>query len=112
MVGPLLGLKGWYTGLQVRRVQVSAERLTLTSYAVFRTRSSDSSSSLLGFSIWLRPRDTVRQPAEQTVAASGRLPASGHVLSVVPRGAEPGKYTTVSEAMLRPPSGFWLGMFF
>lgn len=82
LVWTLLGLKGWYTGLLIRLFHVSTERLRLTSYAVFLTRSSDRSSSLFGFSIWVRLLDTVRQPAEETVAASGRLPTSGHVLSV------------------------------
>lgn len=81
LVWTLLGLKGWYTGLLIRLFHVSTERLRLTSYAVFLTRSSDRSSSLFGFSIWIRPLDTVRQPAEETVAASGRLPTSRHVLS-------------------------------
>lgn len=67
LVWTLLGLKGWYTGLLIRLFHVSTERLRLTSNAVFLTRSSDRSSSLFGFSIW------VRQPAEETVAASGRV---------------------------------------
>lgn len=80
----LLGLNGWYTGLETRLFQVSRDRLRLTSYAVLLTRSSDSSSCLLGLSICVCPSCSVLQPAEEAAAAPGRLPTRGHVLSECP----------------------------
>lgn len=77
----LLGLNGWYTGLEIRLFQVSRDRLRLTSYAVLLTRSSDSSSCLLGLSICVCPSCSVLQPAEEAAAAPGGLPTRGHVLS-------------------------------
>lgn len=42
----LLGLNGWYTGLEIRLFQVSSDRVRLTSYAAFLTRSSDNNNNL------------------------------------------------------------------
>lgn len=111
----LLGLNGWYTGLETRLFHVSRERLKLTSYAVLLTRSSDSSSCLPGLSIGVRPSYNVLQPAEEAVAAPARLPVALHV--VLPRVQTLQSFkneqqtTAVASADARPSSGIQLGMF-
>lgn len=111
----LLGLNGWYTGLDTRLFHVSRERLKLTSYAVLRTRSSDSSSCLPGLSIGVRPSYTVLQPAEEAVAAAARLPVALHVLFPCVQTFQSFKNeqqtTAVVLADARPSSGIQFGMF-
>lgn len=69
----LLGLNGWYTGLEIRLFHVSRDRLRLTSYAAFLTRSSASSRSLSCLSICACPSCSIL-----------RLPLAGHVLHECP----------------------------
>lgn len=92
----LLGLNGWYTGLEVRLFHVSRDRLRLTSYAVLLTRSSDSSSCLLGLSICVFPSYNVLQPIEDAVATPGGLPTTEHVQPLCRGRLQPWKITYFS----------------
>lgn len=111
----LLGLNGWYTGLETRRFQVSRDRLRLTLYAAFLTRRSDSSSSRPGLSISDSPSRYVPSAGWGSSSSAGTVtsgrPWSARVHRKPHRGSKPREQASVS-VKSGPCSGSPLGMFF